>query len=148
MEYVSTGEGDYSKWLGPDWKPQWEGSGTLIANHVCWLDIAIFIATFFPSFVSKASVKSYPLIGKIGVAIDCFFIERASSKEERAKALKAIEDRQEENEKTGRRPILIFPEGATTNNESVLPFKKGPFSGLNSVQPIGLKYWSANGVSP
>jgi hypothetical protein len=42
---------------------------------------------------------------------------------------------------------LIFPEGATTNNNSVIQFKRGPFSGLSSVQPIGLKYWSLNGIS-
>ena len=29
-EYVSTGEGDYRKWLGPDWKPQWSGASTIV----------------------------------------------------------------------------------------------------------------------
>ena len=32
-------DSDYRKWLGPDWKPQWRGAGTLVANHVSWLDI-------------------------------------------------------------------------------------------------------------
>lgn len=39
LERISTGEGDYSKWLGPTWKPEWEGSGTIVSNHVCWIDI-------------------------------------------------------------------------------------------------------------
>ena len=56
LEYVSTGEGDYKKWLGPDWKPQWTGAGTIVANHVCWLDILVSMAYFFPSFLSKKSV--------------------------------------------------------------------------------------------
>ena len=43
---------------------------------------------------------------------------------------------------------MIYPEGATTNNEQIITFKKGPFAGLNSVQPIGLKYSSLNGISP
>lgn len=44
-----------------------------------------------------------------------------------------IEDRQKENELTGRSSILIYPEGATTNNRQVIQFKRGPFSGLHSV---------------
>lgn len=62
-EYVSTGEGDYSKWLGPDWKPTWTNAGTIISNHVCWMDIVVCLHKFWPSFVSKESVKSYPGIG-------------------------------------------------------------------------------------
>lgn len=31
-EYME--EVDYKKWLGPDWKPKWSGSGTLVANHI------------------------------------------------------------------------------------------------------------------
>ena len=33
IEHVSTGEGDYKKWLGPDWKPEWQGAGAIVANH-------------------------------------------------------------------------------------------------------------------
>mmetsp|Transcript_5650 Transcript_5650/g.8936 ORF Transcript_5650/g.8936 Transcript_5650/m.8936 type:complete len:139 (+) Transcript_5650:392-808(+) len=132
-DYVSTGEGDYRKWLGPDWKPQWEGSGTIVSNHVCWADILLALVVFFPSFVSKSSVKKYPFVGAIACVIDSVFLDRAASKEERGAAAKIIENRQRENEETGRSPILIFPEGATTNNKSIIKFKRGPFAGLNSV---------------
>jgi len=147
-EYVSEGEGDYKKWLGPDWKPQWTGTGTIVANHVCWMDICMSMYVFFPSFLGKKSIKSYPFIGKISMAVDSFFVDRAGTKEEKIAVAKAIEARQLENEQTGRPPLLIFPEGATTNNESLIQFKRGPFSGLNSVQPVGFKYWSINGISP
>jgi hypothetical protein len=43
---------------------------------------------------------------------------------------------------------MIFPEGATTNNQQVIQFKRGAFNGLHSVQPISLKYSSLNGISP
>jgi len=81
------------------------------------MDIVMALAAIWPSFVSKASVRSYPGVGRIAVALDCVFLDRASSKEEKLAALKCIEARQAENEATGRSPILIFPEGATTNNE-------------------------------
>jgi 1-acyl-sn-glycerol-3-phosphate acyltransferase len=47
------------------------------------MDILITIAYFFPSFVSKISVKSYPGVGSIAQAIDCVFLERAGTKEEK-----------------------------------------------------------------
>jgi hypothetical protein len=39
-------------------------------------------------------------------------------------------------------PLLIYPEGCTTNNTALLQFKKGAFYSLLSVQPISLKYYS------
>ena len=108
----------------------------------------MLLSLYHTSFVSKSSVKKYPGIGKIATAIDCVFLDRAGSKEEKIKAAEQIIERQKDNEKNHRTPIVIFPEGATTNNESVIKFKRGPFGGLCSVQPIGIKYWSLNGISP
>lgn len=146
-EYVSTNEGDYSKWLGPNWKPKWTNPSTIVSNHVCWMDIVSSLMLFCPSFVSKASIRNFPGIGRIAVAIDCVFLDRAGSKEEKLKAAKVIEERQAENELTDRPPILIYPEGATTNNEQIITFKRGAFSGLHSIQPLSLKYESLNGIS-
>lgn len=81
------------------------------------MDIVIALSYLAPSFVSKKSVASYPGIGTIAKAIDCVFVDRAGSKEEKIKVAQSIEDRQKENETTGRSSILIYPEGATTNNE-------------------------------
>ena len=117
VEYVSTGEGDYRKWLGPDWKPKWKGVGTIVSNHVCWMDIVMSRGLLQPSFVSKKSVASYPGVGTIAKAIDCVFLDRAGTKEEKIAIGKQIEDRQLENETHGRAPLLIYPEGATTNND-------------------------------
>lgn len=49
--------------------------------------------------------------------------------------------------------MIIYPEGGTTNGKCLIEFKKGAFAGLNSVQPIGLKYHTlytpmANGCMP
>jgi len=93
----------------------------------------LLLSVFHTSFVSKASVKKYPGIGQIATAIDCVFLDRAGSKEEKIRAGEQIIERQRDNEKNHRTPIVIFPEGATTNNESVIKFKRGPFAGLCSV---------------
>ena len=41
-------------------------------------------------------------------------------------------------------PLLIFPEGATSNGDHLIEFKKGAFAGENSVQPFSIKYYSKN----
>jgi lysophosphatidylcholine acyltransferase/lyso-PAF acetyltransferase len=43
-------------------------------------------------------------------------------------------------------PILIYPEGATTNGEALVYFNKGAFASLRPVQPIVLKYWTLNNI--
>ena len=37
-------------------------------------------------------------------------------------------------------PIVVFPEGGTTNGRQILSFKKGAFSALRPVTPVVLKY--------
>lgn len=38
--------------------------------------------------------------------------------------------------------MILYPEGGTTNGTHLLKFKKGAFHGLNSVQPIIIRYSS------
>ena len=50
-------------------------------------------------------------------------------------------ERQKIIEQEGRYPpIVVFPEGGTSNGTSILSFKKGAFAGLHPVRPIVLKY--------
>lgn len=93
-EYVSTGEGDYKKWLGPDWKPQWTGASTIVSNHVSWMDIMVSMAYFKPSFVSKKSIRDIPVVGKLTAAFDTIYVDRAGTKEDKKMIGKAIEARQ------------------------------------------------------
>ena len=37
-------------------------------------------------------------------------------------------------------PLIMNVEGGTTNGTSLIKFKKGAFVGLNSVQPVVIKY--------
>lgn len=50
-----------------------------------------------------------------------------------------------------RRPILLFPEGTTTNGDYLLPFRTGAFIAGVPVQPTILKYGpvrAGHGSSP
>ena len=39
-------------------------------------------------------------------------------------------------------PLAIACEGATTNGDYILPFKKGAFAGFKSVKPLSVRYYS------
>lgn len=107
------------------------------ANHCSWIDIIYFLTSpELPSFVSKASVKSFPCVGLIATAMQCIFIERTSDKDG---ALKAIQRRQKILFQ-GFPKLLVFPEGTTTNGTGLMPFKRGGFIELLPVQPIVIKY--------
>lgn len=52
-------------------------------------------------------------------------------------------DRQKLSEKMIYPPLIMNVEGGTTNGTSLIKFKKGAFYGLNSVQPVVIKYNTA-----
>ena len=98
------------------------------------------------SFLAKKAVRHYPWIGKVAESVQCVFITRGDTKEKKAEAMQIIKERQMLAEKGITPPILIYPEGATTNGEALVYFNKGAFASLRSVQPIVIKYWSLNNI--
>jgi SNF2 family DNA or RNA helicase len=70
-----------------------------------------------------------------------------SSKEDREKLITEIAERTKMAENGLMPPINIFPEGATTNGESLIQFKRGAFASLMAVKPFYSKMWSLTGVS-
>ena len=70
---------DYSKWLGPDWKPTYEGASMLVSNHTGFAEIALafmFIRPM-PGFIAKKIVKQVPSIAPIAIAVGTLFLEHA-----------------------------------------------------------------------
>ena len=73
---------DYRKWLGPDWKPTYDGAGIYVANHQCPTDI---LANFIllpvkPAYVSKAKNKNIPGVGFVMKSMQCVFVENRGAK--------------------------------------------------------------------
>ena len=58
-----------------------------------------------------------------------------------------IEERQIESEKRIYPPLIVYPEGGSTNGTSLIQFKKGAFTGLKSIKPIIIRYHS-NYIDP
>jgi 1-acyl-sn-glycerol-3-phosphate acyltransferase len=117
------------------------GGGAFVANHSSWIDIVALQRAAAPFLVSKAEVRSWPVIGHIGRAIGTMFIDRrpAEAKRQEAElfARLARGDR-----------MAIFPEGTSSDGMRILPFKSSLFGvffapdlrdGM-AVQPVTIVY--------
>jgi lysophosphatidylcholine acyltransferase/lyso-PAF acetyltransferase len=105
------------------------------------MDIMCHMYRQEPSHVSKAGVYDIPFVGPIAAGVGCLFINRGS-KDERKDLLEQISDRQLKCEQGLFPPLILYPEGGTTNGTHLINFKKGAFIGLRSIQPIIIQYES------
>lgn len=92
----------------------------LVANHRSYADV-LFVESLLPVvFLSKAEVRSWPLVGWAARALDTVFVDR-KNKDNRRAAREALRDRMNH----GECPV-VFPEGTTTA-EGLLPLHPGMF---------------------
>lgn len=91
--------------------------GCLIAaNHISWLDIFAINAVLPSSFVSKADILQWPLIGWLGARNDTIFLRRGSRGH--ARTVNVEIDRR----LAAGKDVALFPEGTTTDGTTLLGF--------------------------
>lgn len=112
-----------------------------ISNHASWSDILVAMSLYFPSFVARDSTKTIPLVGIISQLMGCLYVDRGQPNGSSGMACK-VKQRMEEVAAGDLklRPVLLFPEGTTTNNRYLLPFRTGAFLAGTPVQPFILEY--------
>ncbi len=120
-----------------------EQVGILISNHISWLDILVLGSGKSPmSFLSKAEVRSWPLVGWMAAAAGTLFIERGAGQS--AHILEIIHDKLEEGAS-----VLFFPEGTTSDGSDVLRFHPRLFAIAQKtgapMQPVAVRYVPAPG---
>jgi lyso-ornithine lipid O-acyltransferase len=118
------------------------GGCVIISNHFGYLD-GIVLGSLFPViFVSKTEVKSWPVIGWWTTLCGTVFINRQS------KGLIPLAIKEMSQKLKQGANILLFPEGAATNGERMLPFQTAPLAApLRSraiIVPITLAYQSVD----
>ncbi len=117
----------------------------LLSNHIGYLDIVGLGAVAPLRFTPKAEVAGWPVIGFICRMTDCVFIDRRQTRaaENLRKLNKALQEE---------RPVLLFPEGTTSDGKRVLPFRSSYFRLAEAagetlaVQPVTLAYTHINGL--
>ena len=95
--------------------------GLLVSNHMGYLDVLVLgsIASFV--FVSKIEVKSWPLAGALTRRAGTIFLDRGS----RVATASATEQMRERLE--ARVPVVMFPEGTSSEGTGLLPFHSSLF---------------------
>jgi 1-acyl-sn-glycerol-3-phosphate acyltransferase len=116
------------------------GGCVIISNHFGYLD-GIVLGSLFPViFVSKTEVKSWPLVGQWSTLCGTVFINRQK------KGLIPLAVNEMSRKLKQQANILLFPEGAATNGERLLPFQTAPLAApLRSramIVPVTLAYQS------
>ncbi|MDA8079844.1 MAG: lysophospholipid acyltransferase family protein [Nitrospiraceae bacterium] len=122
-----------------------KGSLLIISNHASFLDIFVLSARFGTAFVSKAEVRTYPVIGQIARLMGSIFFDRASSKE-RMRVLNSVA-----RGHSGR-VLAVFPQGTTGGISERLSFHRGIFKVIElnpklTIVPVTLYYRDDAGIA-
>jgi 1-acyl-sn-glycerol-3-phosphate acyltransferase len=92
-------------------------NGLLISNHLSYLDILVLSSLTPAVFVSKHDVKYWPVFGQFAVLAGTVFVDRA-----RRFHVGRVNDEITTALNLGAL-VVLFPEGTSSNGETVLPFK-------------------------
>ncbi|MCL2331050.1 MAG: 1-acyl-sn-glycerol-3-phosphate acyltransferase [Proteobacteria bacterium] len=116
----------------------------LVGNHISVFEFMTLPATFGASFFGKDDIARYPVVGQMAWLWGVVFISRKPSQAE--KTVRLISD----NMKKATWPMVIYPEGTTTNGSVVLPFKSSMFDFIEkgvpvTVQPMVMFYRDKRG---
>eukprot|EP00397_Hematodinium_sp_SG-2012_P011310 GEMP01011446.1.p1 GENE.GEMP01011446.1~~GEMP01011446.1.p1 ORF type:complete len:325 (+),score=53.89 GEMP01011446.1:902-1876(+) len=124
---------------GEDTSGDFRDAPLMVSNHLSYLD-GITLATMLnvPKIIAKTELLDLPVLGQFMKDIDCLFVDRDSS-DSKKKILDVIKKHAKEWQH-GDRPLLIFPEGTTSNGKSVTSFYRGAFIPGKPVRPIVLFY--------
>jgi 1-acyl-sn-glycerol-3-phosphate acyltransferase len=113
----------------------------IVSNHISWLDIFVINAVLPATFVSKAEVARWPLVGWLCTRAGTLYIERGSKSGAR-RANDGIAQTLQDGV-----PVAICPEGTTSYGNELLPFHPALFQpaveAVAQVLPVMLRYSSA-----
>ncbi|HEN8709770.1 MULTISPECIES: lysophospholipid acyltransferase family protein [Pseudomonas] len=108
-----------------------------VSNHVSWTDIPLLGMLLPLSFLSKAEVRHWPVAGWLAEKAGTLFIRRGGGDSQRL--------REQISAQLGdARPLLIFPEGTTTDGRQLRTFHGRLLAGAIdqgvAVQPVAIEY--------
>lgn len=114
-----------------------------LSNHVSWCDIPLLGALQPLTFLSKAEVRAWPIAGWLAAQAGTLFIQRGAGDSSR------IGEQIGTHLQSGR-ALLLFPEGTTTDGQSLRTFHGRLLGGVLdqpvAVQPVAIRYWRAGAV--
>lgn len=116
----------------------------VVANHISVFELATFPLAFRGSFIAKKEMENWPLVGWVAKKFGVIFVDRRPS---HARDALAVVQKTVQNVKY---PMILFPEGTTTNGAYVKPFKSSLFNFVENskitVQPMAMHYRYKDGT--
>ena len=110
----------------------------VVSNHISVFELATFPLAFRGSFIAKKEMENWPLVGWVAKKFGVIFVDRRPSH-----ARDALAVVQQAVQKVTY-PMILFPEGTTTNGAYVKPFKSSLFNFVENsnvtVQPMAMHY--------
>lgn len=126
--------------------PYTGGSALFISNHISYLDITVLGSVIRGSFVAKQEVKGWVLFGLLARLQQTGFIQRTR------KGTDAVIRNDLAAMVAARKNLIIFPEGTSTDGQSVFPFKSSlfalPLQANNpelTIQPVTVRVEQSDG---
>lgn len=115
------------------------GRGQLVvSNHRTVVDIALLVAAFGGTVLSRAEVARWPLLGRVVRRAGTILVDR-ERRGSGALAIRAIQSRLAAGE-----TVIVFPEGGTHAGDRVRTFSRGAFAAARGtgarIVPVGLAY--------
>jgi len=90
--------------------------GLMVSNHLSYLDILVYSAALPCVFVSKAEVEEWPIFGRYARWAGSVFVRR-HDRGDAARANTILAESLQDSV-----PVVLFPEGTTTDGQRVLRF--------------------------
>lgn len=91
--------------------------GLIVSNHLGYLDVFVIGSVIPAIFVAKSDVRGWPAVGLLCRLSGTIFVER-NRRHSASASLKAMHAALDSG-----RPVVIFPEGTSSDGAAVLPFK-------------------------
>lgn len=110
----------------------------VVANHISWLDVSALAAVMPMTFVAKADVRRWPMLGRLAGMAGTQFLDRGS-----LAAVRPLLDGVAARLRAGH-TCAVFPEGTSTAGDRVRPFFPALFQAAIDagcpVQPVAIEY--------
>ena len=108
----------------------------IVSNHLTFFDGIYLFTLLSPSIAMKADVAKLPLLSRVVQLTKPILIDRGTS-EGRKRAMQDITSHVMDSTKP---PLLVFPQGTTSNQEALTKFKLGSFVSGLPCQPVVFRY--------
>lgn len=112
--------------------------GLIACNHLGYVDILVIGSVCPALFVAKSDVKSWPIFGWLASRAGTIFVSR-DDRVQVAVQLKEMELPLEKGQ-----PVVLFPEGTSSDGSSVLPFRSSLFESViatgSPITPAAIGY--------